>query len=289
MVTTMKSFGEAHPRPPAAALFRVCGMVLACWAPTVFLLTTSVWATSIEGLWPSWMFDARTPLGAAAAAGLAGAALTVGSLSLRGLIRIVAWIVVVPGLLMAPAFIITGGEAHAPLSPAVVSVAVAVWASAVVATLLAALIMTAGWRVGIGRLRYTRRQARQAGAALLLGAGVWIAALRAGVGTRVYPTADLVVFGPPALACLGLVGLAWHGLWRAVWTLPSFTDDVPFYTSPVAKAPPPPKPDPPATPAPVPPHMRPSADPVARRFAMVDLSGLPAAEPADPPASPVET
>lgn len=240
----------ARSRP--AALFRVCAFVLSIWAGATLLLTSHWWTISIEHLWPMWIPNRAASLGGAVVVGLVSAAcIAYGLSACAWMIRALTWGIVACDFALTASYPLGPlGNRSLPL-PSVVAAAVA--AVSIAPVLLTAALVIVYWRP-LGLMHLRRRHAERTGVAILLGVCLWAVAARTGFLARVHAAGnvDVVLFVPVVLACLGLLGLSWHGCWRMV--SPPHAQLGPGVMG-VGPA-----------------RTRQVADPLARRFALLDLS-----------------
>jgi hypothetical protein len=203
---------DPSPRPQTSVFFRACALVLFTWAIATAVMTERWWTRSVEGIPTPWIADRTASLGSALFVGMVGAALVAHGLSGRGLVRALAWGTAIYGLALAVVHV----KRPFGTGPALLSaVALDVGAAMVAAMLLAIMLMAACWR-WLGLLYCKRRQTERLGVGLLLGSGLWVAAIRTGstAGAHASKYIDVVLFGPLVLAYLGMLGLTWREYWR---------------------------------------------------------------------------
>jgi hypothetical protein len=202
------------PRPRTTVFFRASALVLFTWATATAVMTTRWWTLSVEGLRPL-VASRATSFGAAVLIGMLGAAVVACGLSARGFVRALTWSIATYGLAFAATHWQRAPEGN--LETLVSAVALKVGAALVAAMLLAATFMATCWR-WLRLLHYRRRETERLGALLLLGSALWTGAIRVSLaaGLRSKNLVEIVVLVAVALACLGLLGLTWHGYWRVV-------------------------------------------------------------------------
>lgn len=239
------------PRPRPAALFRVCAFVLSIWAGATLLLTSHWWTISIEHLWPMWIPNRAASLGGALVVGLVSAACIAYGLSACAWIRALAWGIVACGFALTASYLL--GPLGNRSLPLLSVVAAAVAAASIASVLLTAALAMMYWRP-LGLMHLRRRYAERTGVAILVGACLWAVAARTGFLARVHAAGnvDVVLFVPVVLACLGLLGLTWHGYWRMVFPSQAQLGPEVMGVGPA--------------------RTRQVVDPLARRFALLDLS-----------------
>jgi hypothetical protein len=231
-----------------AACFRVSALVLSTWAGATIFLTGHWWTISIEHLWPMWIPNRAASLGGAVVVGLVSAACIAYGLSARAWIRTLAWGIVACGFVLA-----ASGRLGVRSLPPLSAIAADVAAVSIAAVLTAAWTITY-WRP-LGFMHLGRQYAERTGVAILLCACLWAAAARTGFLARVYAAGnvDVVLFVPVVLAYLGLLGLTWHGYWRLVSPPQAQLGSEVTGVGPA--------------------RARQLTDPLARRFALLDMSG----------------
>jgi ATP-dependent 26S proteasome regulatory subunit len=205
----------SRPGVPAAVFVRACGTVSLAWGVVIAALTGYGAIASLEGIGLQWARTRTMSLGFPAAAGAVIAALTAFGIASGGVIGVLGWIAVLTEFVLARAVIVAK-----PGAPSPELAAMALTSGAIVAAiLLGGIAVRLFQRNEHGAHLRGRREAAQAGTALLLLSGLWVAAVRTGVLHRFHLTGnvDLVVFAPVVLACAGVAALTWHGSWRAAW------------------------------------------------------------------------
>jgi ATP-dependent 26S proteasome regulatory subunit len=205
----------SRSRVPAAAFVRACGTVSLAWGVVIAALTSYGAIASLEGIGLQWARTRTMSLGFPAAAGAVIAALTAFGIASGGVMGVLGWIAVLAEFVLARAVIVAK-----PSAPSPELAAMALTSGAIVAAiLLGGIAVHLFQRNEHGAHLRGRREAAQAGTALLLLSGLWVAAVRTGVLHRLHLTGnvDVVVFAPVVLACAGLAALTWHGSWRAAW------------------------------------------------------------------------
>jgi transitional endoplasmic reticulum ATPase len=197
----------------AGAAARASGTAALACCCVIVGLTAFGTVAAAEGMTEPWIMARAVALGFPMAAGALVASLTAFGISLGGVVGIISW--VAAGIeIIAGYSALRAQDVPSPLWGHVFSLTVGALAAPAAAAVIAVWLAASPEAVAAGRRR-DRPQDRQAGWALVILAGLWVAAARTGLlhAAGLAGSVDALLITPVVLACLGTALILWHGAW----------------------------------------------------------------------------